>query len=76
MLRALTHEDDFVGLCVSVYDHCGEAVVRLNETGLTRTDVSGSEFEVGAPALEEGVEKKKRRSKHVPKSPLTSVFES
>ena len=32
-------------------------MVQLNETGFPRTDVSGSEFEVGAPTSEDEVEK-------------------
>ena len=61
--------------CVLVYDRSKEPVVHRNESGLPRTDVSGSEFDVGAPTSEE-VEKKKNRSKHAPKSLLTAVFES
>ena len=45
------------------------------EPGLPRTDVSGSEFEVGAPTSEEEVERKKSQMKRAPKSPLTAVLE-
>ena len=47
-----------------------------SEPGFLRTDVSPSEFEVGASTSEEEVEKKEIWSKRVPKSPLTAVFES
>ena len=50
-------------------------MVPSTEAGLPRTDVSASEFEVGAPTLEE-VERKKRRTKRAQKSPLTAVLES
>ena len=50
-------------------------MVHSNEPGLPWTDVSGSEFEVGAPTSEE-VERKKRQTKRAPKSPLTAFFES
>ena len=48
-------------------------MVLSNEPGLPRTDVSGSEFEIGAPTSEKDVEEKKRRA---PKSPLTAVLEN
>ena len=44
--------------------------------GLFRTDVSGSEFEIGALSSEEEAERKKSRTKCAPKIPLTAVFES
>ena len=47
-----------------------------DEPELPRKDVSGSEFEVGAPMLEEEAEKKQSQTKRAPKSPLTAVFES
>ena len=62
--------------CAFVYDWSAEPVVRSNETGLLQIDVSGSEFEVGAPTSEEEVEKKEGRSKRAPKSHLTAVLES
>ena len=64
------------GCCVLVYDLAGEPVVQSNESGLPRTDVSVSEFEVGVPTSDEEVEKKKSRSKSAPKSLLTAVLES
>ena len=64
------------GCCVLVYDRSGEPVVHAIEPGLPRTDVFGSEFEVGAPTSEEEVERKKSRIKRAPKSPLTAVLES
>ena len=51
-------------------------MVHANEPGLPRTDMSGSEFEVGAPTSEEEPERKKDRTKRVPKSPLSAVLES
>ena len=51
-------------------------MVHANEPRLPRTDVSGSEFEVGAPTSEEETERKKSQTKRAPKSPLTAVFES
>ena len=51
-------------------------MVHANEPGLPRTDVSGSEFEVGVPTSEEEAERKKSRRKRAPKSPLTAVLES
>ena len=51
-------------------------MVHPNEPGLPRTDVSGSEFEVGAPTSEEEGERKKNQAKRAPKSPLTGVLES
>ena len=47
-----------------------------DEPGLPRTDVSGSEFEVGAPTSEEEAERKESQTKRAPKSPLTAVLES
>ena len=63
------------GCCVLLYDRSREQAVHSNEPRLPRTDVSGSEFEVGAPTSEEEAEKK-NRAKRVPKSPLTAVLES
>ena len=74
--RALKYEDDFVRLCVLVYDRSGEPVVHCNEPELPRTDVSGSEFEVGAPTSEEEAGKKKSQVKRAQKGPLTAVPES
>ena len=51
-------------------------MVHGNEPGLPRTDVSGSEFEVGAPTSEAEAERKKGQTKLAPKSPLTAVPES
>ena len=51
-------------------------MVHCDEPELPRTDVSRSEFEVGAPTLEEEAERKKSQMKRVPKSPLTAVLES
>ena len=51
-------------------------MVHAIEPGLPRTDVSGSEFEVGVPTSEEEVERKKSRTKRATKSPLTTVLES
>ena len=51
-------------------------MVHANEPGLPQTDVSGSEFEVGAPTSEAVAERKKSRTKRAPKSPLMAVFES
>ena len=76
MLRALEHEDDFVRLLSFRYDPSGEPVVHGNEPELPRTDVSGSGFEVGAPASDEEAERKKSRTKRAPKSPLTAVPEN
>ena len=59
-----------------MYNRSGEPVVQGDEPGLPRTDVSGSEFEVGAPTSEEEAERKKSRTKRTPKSPLTAVLES
>ena len=50
-------------------------MVHANEPKLPRTDVSGSEFEVGARTLEEEAERKKSRTKRAPTSPLTAVLE-
>ena len=61
---------------VLVYDHSGEPMVHSNEPGLPRTDVSGSEFEVGAPTLEEEVDRKNSRTKRAPKSLLTAGLEN
>ena len=46
-----------------------------DEPELPRTDLSGSEFEVGAPTSEEE-EREKSQTKRAPKSPLTAVLES
>ena len=51
-------------------------MVHANEPGLPRTDVSGSEFEVGAPTSEEEAGRKKCRTKRASNSPLTAVLES
>ena len=51
-------------------------MVHVNDPGLPRTDVSGSEFEVGAPTSEEEAGRKKSRTKRAPKSALTAVLES
>ena len=63
------------GCCLLVYDRFREPVVHSVGPGLLRTDLSGSEFEVGAPISEE-VERKKSRTKRAPKSSLTAVLES
>ena len=59
-----------------MYNRSGEPLVHGDEPGLPRTDVSGSEFEVGAPTSEEEAERKKSQTKRAPKSPLTAVLES
>ena len=64
------------GCCVLVYNRSGEPVVHGDEPELPRTDVSGSEFEVGAPTSEEEAERKKSQTKRAPKSLLTAVLES
>ena len=51
-------------------------MVHVSEPELPRADVSGSEFEVGAPTSEEEVERKKSQVKRTPESPLTAVLES
>ena len=52
-------------------------MVHGDELELSRTDLSGSEFEVGAPtSAEEETERKKSQTKRAPKSPLTAVLES
>ena len=51
-------------------------MVHLTEPGLPWTDVSGSEFEVGAPTSEKEAEKNRSRLKRAPKNPLTAVLES
>ena len=51
-------------------------MVHCDEPELPRADVSCSEFEIGAPASEEEVERRKSQVKHAPKSPLTAVLES
>ena len=51
-------------------------MVHRDEPELPRADMSGSEFEVGAPTSEEEVERKKSRVKRAPRSPLTAVLES
>ena len=64
------------GCCVSVCDRSGEPVVHSTEPGLSRTDMSGSVFKVGAPTSEEEAQKKKSRCKRAPKSPLAAVLEN
>ena len=64
------------GCCVLVYNRSGEPVLHADEPGLPRTDVSGSEFDVGAPTSEEEAARKKSQSKRAPKSPLTAALES
>ena len=59
-----------------MYDRPRELVVRSNEPGLRRTDVFGSEFEVGVPTSEEEVKRKRSRTKRAPQSPVTAVPES
>ena len=59
-----------------VYNRSGEPVVHCDEPELPRTDVCGSDFEVGAPTLEEEAERKKIQMKRAPKSPLTAVLEN
>ena len=49
-------------------------MVDSNEPGLSRTDVSGSEFDVAAPNSEKEAEQKKIWSKRAPKSPLMAVL--
>ena len=51
-------------------------MVHGDEPGLPRRDVSGSEFEVGAPTSEEEAERKNSQTKRATKSPLTAVLES
>ena len=51
-------------------------MVDSKEPGLPRTDVSASEFEVGALTSEEEIERKKSRTKRAPTSGLTAVLES
>ena len=51
-------------------------MVHAKEPGLPWTDVSGFEFEVGAPTSEEETERKKSQTKRARKSPLTAVLES
>ena len=64
------------GCCVLVNERSGELMVHANELGLSRTDVSGSEFEVGAPTSEKKAERKKSVTKRATKNPLTAVLES
>ena len=64
------------GCSVLVYDHSGEPVDPSTDPVLPRTNVTGSEFEVGAPTSEEEVERKKNRTKRAPNSPLAAVLES
>ena len=64
------------GCCVLVYNRSREPVVHSDEPELPRTDVSGSEFAVGAPTSEEEAERKESQTKRAPKSPLTAVLES
>ena len=59
-----------------MYNRYGQPVVHGDEPGLPRTDVPGSEFEVGAPISEEEAERKKSQAKRALKSPLTAVPES
>ena len=60
-----------------MYNRSEEPVVHSDEPGLPRTDVSSSEFEIGAPTSEEEeAERKKSQTKRAPKSPLTAVLES
>ena len=59
-----------------MYNRSGEPVVDANEPGLPWTDVSGSDFQVGAPTSEEEAERKKSRTKRASKSPRTAVLES
>ena len=52
-------------------------MVHGDEPEFSRADVSGSEFEVGAPTSgEEEAERKKSQTRRAPKSPLTAVLES
>ena len=52
-------------------------MVHGGEPELPRIDVSGFEFEVGAPtSAEEEAERKKSQTERAPKSPLTAVLES
>ena len=52
-------------------------MVHCDEPELHRADVSGSEFEVGAPiSEEEEAERMNSWAKRAPKSPLTAVLES
>ena len=51
-------------------------MVHVDEPELPRTDVSGSEFEVGAPTSGEEESGRKKSPKRAPKSPLTAVLES
>ena len=51
-------------------------MVHGDEPIIPRTDVSSSEFEVGAPISEEEAERKKSQTKRAPKSPLRAVLES
>ena len=58
-----------------MYNRSGEPVFHANEPGLPRTDMSGSEFEVGAPTSGEEAETDKNQAKRAPRSPLKAVFE-
>ena len=51
-------------------------MVHTTEPVWPRTDVSGSEFEVGAPTSEEEAEKKKSLPKRAPKALLTAILET
>ena len=51
-------------------------MVHGDELELPWTEVSGSEFEIGAPTSEEEAERKKSQTKRAPKSILTAVLES
>ena len=50
-------------------------MIQANEPGLPRTDMAGSEFEVGAPTSEEEGERKKSRMRRAAKRLLTAVLE-
>ena len=56
-------------------DSSGEPVVRPDELGVSQTDVSGSEFGIGAPTSEE-VQRKRCEPKPAVKNPLAAVLES
>ena len=64
------------GCCVLDYDRSGEPAIHSNEPKWPRTDLSGSECEVGALTSEEESEREKSQTKRAPKSPLTAVLES
>ena len=53
--------------CVLVYDSSGDSMVRPGEPGISLTDMSGSQFEVGASTSKVEVEKsKKKRAVKIP----------